>query len=314
MARRDDALTESQIIALIARLKSSAKNLVPGDDIARFKSGGISYAGSDSLIENIHYKHNWLSAGDIAWKLFARNWSDFMCKGIAPAQALLNLNLKPSSADRSFVVPFLRTLDILLLKHGITLVGGDTARSPHDSFTLTLIGHRGKFIPRRGSGIRPGDVVLQFGAVGGSEYARELLAKKTRAPAKVLNFFRRPRIFPALPAAPRLKAALDQSDSVAKTLQLLAEANHALIHVELESIALAHPAITGPREILSAAEDLAVFGIAAKSSPAFRAIGHIDSIRVKRPGVVYRHRSQPFELTADGGKIVSYADPGFEHF
>ncbi|MBN8221862.1 MAG: hypothetical protein J0L53_13130 [Spirochaetes bacterium] len=312
MAAVERPLTEEEIIALIGRLRSAAKNPLAGDDIARFKTGALSYAGSDSLIEQVHYKPGWLSPADIAYKLFARNWSDFLCKGIRPAHALLNLNLKRTSASAEFIRPFLRALDALLTKYAIVLVGGDTARSRTDSFTLTFIGHQGKFIPRRNPAVRAGDLVLQLGAVGGSEYARRMFTGKRAMPQRLLQPFRRPHLFERLPAETQLKAALDQSDSLAKTLRILAAENRAVIHVDLDRVELSHRDILRPRDILVAAEDLAVFGIAAKSSTAFRVIGHIESIREKRPGVVYRHRGKIVSTAAHDA--TGFTTIGFRHF
>lgn len=294
-------LSESAILAQIAQLKSSQKNLIAGDDIARFKTAGLTYAGTDSLIENVHYRRGWLSPADIAYKLFARNWSDFLCKGIKAEHALLNLNLKRSSATREFLSPFLRELDRLFTRFGITLVGGDTARAHADGFTLTLLGSKGKFIPRRGQNIRAGDLIVQLGAVGGSDLARKYLAGKVITPERIRKLFARPQIFTQLPRGVVLKAALDQSDSVDKTLRLLAVNNNATIHIDVQAIQVSHTDIRKPRAILGAAEDLAVFAIAAKGVSPFRVIGQIESCGT--PGVVYRH----------GGKIVSYAG-GFEHF
>ena len=293
--------SESDILARIAQLKSSRQNLVAGDDIARFKTTGVTYAGTDSLSENVHYRRNWLSPADIAYKLFARNWSDFLCKGIQAEYALLNLNLKRASATAEFLIPFLRELDRLFTRHGITLVGGDTARAQVDGFTMTLLGSKGKFIPRRGQKIQAGDVIVQLGTVGGSDWARKQLQRKAPTPERIRKMFARPQIFVKLPKGVQLKAALDQSDSVDKTLRLMAQNNKASIHIDVGAIRVAHTDIRKPRAILAAAEDLAVFGIAAKGVSPFRVIGHIESCGT--PGVVYRH----------GGKIVSYAG-GFEHF
>lgn len=293
--------SESDILARIAQLKSSRKNLIAGDDIACFRSAGFTYAGTDSLIENVHYRRGWLSPADIAYKLFARNWSDFLCKGIQAEYALLNLNLKRASATAEFLIPFLRELDRLFTRYNITLVGGDTARAQADGFTMTLLGSKGKFIPRQGRAIQAGDLIVQLGTVGGSDLARKHLAGSADTPQRIRKMFARPQIFDKLPAAAKLKAALDQSDSVDKTLRLLAQSNKACLHIDIGAIAVSHADIRKPRSILAAAEDLAVFAVAAKGVSPFRVIGHIESCGT--PGVVYRH----------GGKIVSYAD-GFEHF
>lgn len=318
-------LSESEIISRIARLKSSAENLIAGDDIGALRLRGVAYCGSDSLIENTHYRLSWLTPRDIARKLFARNWSDFLVKGIKPAYAMMNLGLSRESAQPQFLTPYLAELDRLLTQHKVTLIGGDTARSASDIFTLTFIGGEGRFIPRKGSSIKPGDLIVQLGPIGGSDLARRLLQSKRDCPGAIKKFFTHPQILAALPGRKFLKATIDQSDSVHKSLAILAEANRAELVVDVDKILVANPRIQKTRDILDAAEDLAVFAIAdkalLKSTRAFQPVGHIESIRVKHPGVVYRLRCQsseptrrPLVLTAGGGKTVSHTAHGYEHF
>jgi thiamine-monophosphate kinase len=301
-------LSESEIISRIARLKSSAKNLIAGDDVGAFRLQGIAYCGSDSVIENTHYRSSWVTPGDIAVKLFARNWSDFIVKGIKPRYAMLNLGLSQKNAEPGFLNPFLAGLDRLFSRHAMTLIGGDTARSATDVFTLTFFGDRGKFIPRKGRGVKPGDLIVQLGPIGGADLARRLMRQKAGCPRAIKKFFTHPQILPALPGRNFLKAAIDQSDSVAKTFAILAQMNSAELTIAVEKIRVSHPRIVKAAEILNAAEDLAVFAIAdktlIKTTRAFQPVGHIESIRVKHPGVVYRLR----------GKTVSHTADGYEHF
>jgi len=294
-------MTETDILHLIGTLRSSRNNPIPGDDIAALTAGKKTYAASDSLIEGIHYRRTWLTPAEIAYKLFARNWSDFLCKGIRPSHCLMNLNLKPGSATKEFLAPFLRELDRLLTRHHITLVGGDTARSKHDSFTLTFIGSRGKFIPRKAAAIRKGDVVVILGAVGGATYA---VSRGMRVSKKERSYFAKPPVFEKLPGGTKLKATIDQSDSVHKSLSILAQMNGIDLTIDLGNIPRSHAKIR-PAELPAAAEDLAVFAIATRNpSPAFRVIGHVESIHAKHPGVRYWHR----------GKPVLHDARGFEHF
>ncbi|MBS0618769.1 MAG: hypothetical protein JSR44_11310 [Spirochaetes bacterium] len=312
-------MTEAKIIAAIRGLKASRKNSLAGDDIGCFSGGARTYAATDSVIAGVHFEHAWLGPKDIAYKLFARNWSDFLVKGIKPEFALLNLALGTQSAEREFLLPFLRALDRLLIAQNITLIGGDTARSNADVFTLTFLGYRGKFIPRHARTVRVGDAVVQIGAVGGASYAlRQLLRTATPSPAH-LRFFARPQILPSLPHAHYLKATIDQSDSVAKSLRLLAEANAITLRVDSEAILRSHSAVAGFPHILAAAEDLALFAIAdakilaapLKLTPAFRVIGNVSSIRCKQPSVAYT-LSQKI-VFSDRGQSLPSGDE-FEHF
>jgi len=294
-------LSEDEIISYIKNLRSSKKNLIVGDDIAYLRTEKNTYAATDSLIENIHYKRAWVKASDIAYKLFARNWSDFLCKGITPQYALLNLNLSLKSATDSFIEPFLKELDRLLCRYSITLIGGDSTRALSDVFTMTILGSKGKFIPRRAKKVFVHDKIFQIGKVGGSEWARKILEKNPSTPQRIARFFLKPQILESLPAHKSIKAALDQSDSLDKTLRILAKENNAQLCVDVDKILLSHAKIKSLEDILGAAEDLAVFGIAAKNASAFHYVGYIKS--VGSYGVEYRRH----------GKVVAYVD-GFEHF
>jgi len=293
-------LTESEIIDQIGRLKSSAKNLIDGDDISVFRTRSKTYAASDSLIEGVHYLPGWLTPTQIAYKLFARNWSDFSAKGIFPEKALLNLNLTQFSAQRKFISPFLRELDRLLAYYSITLVGGDTARAKGDVFTLTFMGSKGRFIARKNASIRMGDLVMQLGSVGGSSYAVE---RNMNVPPALKKYFATPHIRAPI-QHPALKASIDQSDSVHKSLRTLAAMNKLKIAVNLEEVETSHAAVH-PTHVPYAAEDLAVFAIASPNyRGAFRVIGKVESIRVRHPGVSYT-------LAGEG---ISIAVDAYEHF
>ena len=307
-------ITEEQIIASIGRLDCAQKNLVRGDDIGALKARGTLYAATDSLIEGIHYLPEWLQPGDIAYKLFARNFSDFAVKNIRPQYAMLNLGLRREHAHRSFINAFLREFDALMTRFSITLVGGDTGRSPHDHFTLGFMGHQGSFVPRKANKLKPGDTIFQLGPVGGSDAVRAKLAKK-KLTAKAMESFSRPDFLYSYPKGFRPIAALDQSDSVEKTLRLLAEANSAELEIDLGAFATARE--LGPvtarnvQHLLSAAEDLAVFGILpgggrapAESSPAFRRIGQVKYIHKARARVSYYLHGRP----------IANRTRSFEHF
>jgi len=308
-------LSESEIIAAIARLKCSHKNRLSGDDIGSFHANGQVFAATDSLIEGIHYRDGWLSPQDIAYKLFARNYSDFAVKGAKPRYALFNMALRRAHASESFVAPFLRELDRLLTRFGVTLTGGDTSRALHDHFTLSFFGSSGRFVPRTAKQLKAGDIVFQIGRVGGSDAARAVLESGGAFTPKDIRAFTRPDFLQGYTRPFKPSAAIDQSDSVQKTLQLLAEANSAGLEIDLDRVQTARSlgAVNeaNAQQVLCAAEDLAVFGIVpgggrarAKSAPAFRPIGKVKYIHEARPCVLYNLNGRRFEHPATP----------FEHF
>lgn len=308
-------LSESEIIAAIGRLKCSHQNRLSGDDIGSFQANGQVFAATDSLIEGIHYRDGWLSPRDIAYKLFARNYSDFAVKGAKPRYALCNLALRAAHASESFVTPFLRELDRLFTRFGITLTGGDTSRAQHDHFTLSFFGSARRFVPRAARQLKAGDIVFQIGRVGGSDAARALIETGAQFQAKDIRAFARPGFLEQYSRPLYPIAAIDQSDSVQKTLQLLAEANSAELEIELDQVQTARSlgAVNEANalQVLGAAEDLAVFGIVpgggkarTKSAPAFRPIGRVKYIHRARARVLYNLNGRKFEHHATT----------FEHF
>ena len=316
-----DQITETEILRLIGRMKASAANALKADDIGYFTGAKKTYAATDSLIAGVHFRHDWLTPAEIAYKLFARNWSDFLCKGIRPHAALLSLALTRQTARQSFVIPFLRALDRLFTANGITLTGGDTAHSANDVFTLAFFGTRGKLVPRATRTVRRGDLVVQLGGVGGSNFALNRLLKAGELTPREKACFSRPQIFPHLPQAKFLKATIDQSDSVQKSLRLLANANQVKLRIDIDSILPSHKRVlsglsTGAK-ILLAAEDLAIFAIAssailketgpaaqAKGSHTFRAVGIVESIQTRSPRVDYHLNGRPIKAPVHD----------FEHF
>lgn len=315
------ALTETEILRLLSRLRSSAANPLKADDIGYFRGGKRTYAATDSLIAGVHFRHDWLTPAEIAWKLFARNWSDFVCKGIKPEAALLSLALTRQTACKSFVAPFLRALDRLFTAHGITLTGGDTAHSTNDVFTLAFFGTRGKLIPRSSKSVKAGDLIVQLGGVGGSDFALKRLLTAGGLSPREKACFARPQILPQLPQTKFLKVTIDQSDSVLKSLQLLADANQATLHIDIDAILPSHSRVFSDlsltEQILTAAEDLAIFAIAspaiiqgnrrstrAKGSHTFRAVGKVESIQARVPRVNYHLNGNPVKPPRDD----------FEHF
>lgn len=288
-------MDEAAVLARIAALRSSRSNPLKADDIGLLPGSGRFYAATDSLVENTHYHDAWLSPADIAYKLFARNWSDFLCKGIRPESALLNLSLRRRPQGEKFIARFLRSLDSLLFTHRITLVGGDATRADHDHFTLSFFGRHGKFIPRTARNPTAGDLVVQLGAVGGSDAARVILNRQPEDRSAATRGFRRPHLFDWKPAFRPLLASIDQSDSVAKSLQLLAHASRVELHVELAEMqvtpAFQRLCFGQPERLPSASEDLAVFALARggtrQRAAAFRPIGQVKTIRAKQPCVRY---------------------------
>lgn len=164
--------------ALIDWLKHEAGTLgsAIGDDLATLPSPGDLALKVDQQIAGIHYPPD-LDPALVATRLMAVNLSDMAAGGAEPIAAMLAL-AAPIEYDRK---RFFRGLLDACERFQVALLGGDVARSPTASASLTLLGKRpqqGRWIRR--SGARPGDLLWLGGQVGLSALGRELVERGAR--------------------------------------------------------------------------------------------------------------------------------------
>ena len=144
-----------------------------GDDAALLPAGGPWAATVDSQISGVHYPAG-LDPAVVARRLLAVNLSDLAAVGAEPAYALLAL-AAPGGFDHR---RFFRALLVACARYGVTLAGGDLARTPTSTVaTLTLVGTRpadGAWLTR--SAARPGQALWVAGTLGESAAGRWLLS------------------------------------------------------------------------------------------------------------------------------------------
>jgi thiamine-monophosphate kinase len=152
-----------------------------GDDTALLPAapaGARWVATVDSQIAGIHHPAD-LDPALVARRLLAVNLSDLAAAGADPAYGLLALAAPAGYDHRRFLAAFTAAA----AAHGVTLAGGDLARSPERTVaTLTLLGllPAGRTLLARGAG-RPGDALWLAGGLGASAAGRLLLARGARA-------------------------------------------------------------------------------------------------------------------------------------
>lgn len=126
----------------------------------------------DHQIEGVHFPFG-LDPRVVARRLLAVNLSDLAAMGAEPRFALVALGSPPAHDAKDFLRELLKACKAAKVE----LVGGDLARGPILSATLTLVGRRvsgGKWL-RRSAG-RSGDQLWLGGPVGESALGRHLLA------------------------------------------------------------------------------------------------------------------------------------------
>ncbi|MGK2909611.1 MAG: thiamine-phosphate kinase [Sphingobium sp.] len=246
---------ETAFIDLLRALATSPAARGLQDDAAVLEVGGAQLVlTSDTLVEGVHFLSD-DPPGSIGWKLAAVNLSDLASKGARPLACLMNYAL---SGDGGWDAAFLDGLRFALEQFGMPLVGGDTVAMPEGaprSFTLTAIGEStsGK-VPSR-VGARAGDILYVTGSVGDSGAGLKLLQAGERAPASLVEAYRRPqpRIAEGQALAGYVSAMMDVSDGLLIDASRLAQASGLAVTIDTIPLSDAFFALHGRRAQIDAA-------------------------------------------------------------
>src|SRR5690606_17512212 len=99
-----------------------------GDDAAVLRPAGDVVVTTDMLVDGIHFRQNWSPAFQIGRKAVAVNVSDVESMGAVPSAIVMALGL-PAEAELDWVRELSAGVRDEAARAGVSLVGGDTARS-----------------------------------------------------------------------------------------------------------------------------------------------------------------------------------------
>jgi thiamine-monophosphate kinase len=225
----------------------------------------------DALIEDIHFKLDWISWPDLGFRAAAVNLSDLAASGAEPCGLVVSLG---APADT-------RVDDVLALYEGIAeagvpVVGGDTTRADTLVLSVTALG-RSQRVPGRG-GARPGDELVVTGPLGAAGAAfRE--QRYVRPPLRIPE---------GRELARTAGAMLDISDGLGQDAGHIAARSGVRCVIELERVPLAEGATIAD---LGFGEDYELLA-ATRSPGSFTVIGRCE----EGGGVEIRHDGRPVEL------------------
>jgi thiamine-monophosphate kinase len=231
------------IRGLIARWEGVSHGT--GDDAAvvEMPPGRRLVVSTDCSVEHVHFRREWLSPREIAYRAGAAAISDLAAMAAAPLGMTVALTLP--DGWRAETASLADGFADVARETGSLIAGGDLARGTELVLCITVFGTVEHPLTR--SGAQPGESVWVTGRLGGPRLALKALARGAEPLAEHRERFAHP--------VPRLKeavwlaahgatAGLDCSDGIAGDLTHLAAASRVRIVVDLDRL----PRVAGASE------------------------------------------------------------------
>jgi thiamine-monophosphate kinase len=165
-----------------------------GDDAAvlNLPEGHQLLTSTDLMIEGIHFRHDWTDCEALGHKAVAVNLSDIAAMGGTPRYLYIGLAC-PDEADIGDLNAFLRGVLDETAKYGVSLVGGDTSRSPGPwMISVTVEGSAPALQAVGRDGAQPGDLIMVSGTLGDSALALRLIKEGKEPSADLLKRHHQP--------------------------------------------------------------------------------------------------------------------------
>lgn len=183
---------------------------------------------SDTITEGIHFSSKYFSLEDIGFKSLAVNLSDIAACGGKPTMFNVNISV-PKKLKNKDLLEIYKGFEILIKKHSLSLIGGDTVKGDKLSISITIFGTTKKPLLRTGAKIN--DNVYITGELGMSSYALKMFnSKKIKdIPEQIKNKHLRPmpkiEIINELKNKYQINACIDISDGFSSDLNHLLHKN-----------------------------------------------------------------------------------------
>jgi thiamine-monophosphate kinase len=265
-----------ELLPRLQQIKSRRFLIPPGDDAAVL-SPHRTVLSIDGLTEGTHFRLSWapqvkkwggFSLGRaLGWKLMGSSLSDLAAMGdVRNRWAMIYAGI-PASTRLSFLWEFYKVIKEASERFDCLVVGGDTVNARE----LTLVAAVGGTLTSERalcrSGASPGDSIGVAGVVGDSGVGLSFLERKNsrlRSQDKkyfLTKFFKHQPLFKIglqLARDPGVTSALDLSDSLQESIEILSKASTVGADIWLEDIPTSLPfkrLWKPPAQILSQGED-----------------------------------------------------------
>ncbi|WP_418180329.1 thiamine-phosphate kinase [Aliarcobacter lanthieri] len=191
-----------------------------GDDGAFID--GFVYS-MDAFFENVHFKKEWMSLKQIAYKSMIVNISDAIAMNAKPKYALLSIAI-PKNYTNEDLKNLTKGFKKACKEFDIKIIGGDTIQNEKLDISITIVSKTSKPIFR--TGVKSGDFVCYTGTLGESKkdldrlFKNEKISKKSKFVKPVLN----PEFFYNI--AKYVNASMDISDGLFLDLEKLSKSSN----------------------------------------------------------------------------------------
>jgi thiamine-monophosphate kinase len=272
--------------------------------VVRVRAGEGLALKSDQTIEGVHFTRDEAPLPAFGRKALARVLSDLGAIGARPIAALCSAAL-PADLDEAGARALFEGLLALADEHGVSLVGGDLARSPAGiALDVSALGVMEGRAPMLRSGAREGDALVVTGPLGGSREGHHL------------QFAPRWREGVALAASGRVHACIDLSDGLARDVRQVARASSVGARLDAEALprrALRSGARATIEQALGDGEDYELlFAAPADAIAALAQQPELAQVTLTRVGTVVPER-EGIVLVRAGGAAAPLPAGGFEH-
>ena len=163
---------------LIKRLGQFMPENQISDDCALIKNTNKDLLiNTDSLVENVHFNNETISALDIGWKAVASNVSDLISSGCSKIIGVNIGLIVPSKTDWTWIKDLYSGINQALEHFGGSILGGDCSTGKEKVISMTVIGTQGGIKLRRNS-CRPKEIIMTTGIHGLSKLGLMIKSKK----------------------------------------------------------------------------------------------------------------------------------------
>lgn len=305
--------SEAEAIARARRFPRFHQQLKLGidDDAALLQIADQTLVWSvDTLAEDTHFLRS-MPPAEIGWKALAVNLSDLAAMNATPLAALLSLSL-PADLPTSWISGFFEGLEAACQAYQVDLAGGDTVRQRElINLSISVLGQSTHPFTRQGAG--PGDLLVLSGTLGASAAGLWAYQQGLQHPALWQRHWHPiPRFDMAALLATHCErvAALDTSDGLLRSIQILCNQNQLGCQIQLADLPAAPeldalPVSAAQRqdwmlnggedfELLAAVPATAVPALLEAAAGELKVIGRLTAM----PEMLLQDADQSHELTA----------------